>query len=63
MKKHIINYKSGYNTQTNRGAITIYFEDSDSKDFLDLALEEFIALMMVLKRKNVYWDGTWVEAG
>jgi hypothetical protein len=62
MRKLILNYKSGYKPQTNEGAITIYFEDNSSQDFLNLSLEQFTALLLMLMQKNVYWDGTWIQA-
>jgi hypothetical protein len=63
MKKLILYYKSGYNVQSNMGAITIYLDDKSTKDFLNLSLEQFTALLLVLSQKVVYWDGTWVQAG
>ena len=63
MKKLILYHKSGYNVQTNMGAITIYLEDKSTKDFLNLTLEQFTALLLVLNQSSVYWDGTWVQAG
>lgn len=63
MKQLILYYKSGYNVQSNMGAITIYLDDNSTKDFLNLSLEQFTALLLVLSQKVVYWDGTWVQAG
>jgi hypothetical protein len=45
------------------GAITIYLDDKSTKDFLNLSLEQFTALLLVLNQNSVYWDGTWVQAG
>lgn len=57
----ILSFKSGFNTQTNQGAITIYLEDNTSHNFLNLSQDKFIALMMVLNQQNAYWDGTWIQ--
>lgn len=60
MKQRVLYYRLSFRPESDHGFIRIFLEDGNHKDFGKLSPQEFNAILHVLSKEPIFWDGTWL---